>query len=99
MTCPLKIREIRVRAVKVPLDPPHKTASGSITESPLVLTDIRTEEGVEGLEPLLIGRDVAPLDIERRLARHFALLGPQGLNGIAMAAIDMALWDTLAKGL
>src|SRR5438552_405168 len=48
MTCPLKIRAIRVRAVKVPLDPPHKTASGSIAESPLVLTDVLTEEGVEG---------------------------------------------------
>jgi mandelate racemase len=118
MHCPLKIREIRVRAVKVPMNPPHKTASGSITESPLVLTDVLTEEGVEGhsyvfcytaialqpvallvkaLEPLLVGRDVAPLDIERLLARHFALLGPQGLTGIAMAAIDMALWDTLAR--
>jgi mandelate racemase len=27
---------------------PHRTASGAITESPLVLTDVLTEEGVVG---------------------------------------------------
>src|SRR5438552_2898574 len=112
------IRELRVRAVKVPMAHPHKTASGTITESPLVLTDVLTEEGVlghsyvfcyaalalkpvawlvKGLEPLLVGKAVAPLDIERLLAARFRLLGPQGLTGIAMAAIDMALWDALAR--
>jgi mandelate racemase len=114
----LKIRELRVRAVKVPMAHPHKTASGTITESPLVLTDVLTEEGVvghsyvfcyaalalkpvallvKGLEPLIAGRPVAPLEIERLLAARFRLLGPQGLTGIAMAAIDMALWDALAR--
>src|SRR2546429_9255985 len=44
----LTIRELRVRAVKVPMAHPHKTASGTITESPLVLTDVLTEEGVLG---------------------------------------------------
>lgn len=115
---PLKIRELRVRAVKVPMAHPHKTASGTITESPLVLTDVLTEEGVvghsyvfcyaalalkpvaqlvKGLEPLIAGQPVAPLEIEQLLARRFRLLGPQGLTGIAMAAIDMALWDALAR--
>jgi mandelate racemase len=114
----LKIRELRVRAVKVPMAHPHKTASGTITESPLVLTDVLTEEGVvghsyvfcyaalalkpvallvKGLEPLIAGQPVAPLEIERLLAARFRLLGPQGLTGIAMAAIDMALWDALAR--
>lgn len=115
----LKIRELRVRAVKIPMAHPHKTASGTITESPLVLTDVLTEEGVEGhsyvfcysalalkptallvkgLEPLIAGQPVAPLEIEQLLARRFRLLGPQGLTGIAMAAVDMALWDALARG-
>jgi mandelate racemase len=114
----LKIRELRVRAVKVPMAHPHRTASGTITESPLVLTDVLTEEGVvghsyvfcyaalalkpvallvKGLEPLIAGQPVAPLEIERLLAARFRLLGPQGLTGIAMAAIDMALWDALAR--
>ncbi len=115
---PLTIRELRVRAVNVPMAHPHQTASGTITESPLVLTDLLTDEGVighsyvfcysalalkptvslvKGLEPLIAGHPVAPLEIERLLARRFRLLGPQGLTGIAMAAIDMALWDALAR--
>ena len=39
---------------------------------------------------------LAPLAIERALQARFRLLGPQGLTGIAMAAIDMAAWDALA---
>jgi len=114
----LTIRELRVRAVKVPMAHPHKTASGTIAESPLVLTDVLTEEGVvghsyvfcytalalkpvallvKGLEPLIAGQPAAPLEIERMLAARFRLLGPQGLTGIAMAAVDMALWDALAR--
>ena len=115
---PLSIRELRVRAVKVPMTQPHRTASGTITESPLVLTDVLTEDGIVGhsyvfcyaelalkptvlliksLEPLIAGQPVAPLEIEQRLGQRFRLLGPQGLTGIAMAAIDMALWDALAR--
>ena len=118
MSQTLKIRELRVRAVKVPMAQPHRTASGTITESPLVLTDVLTEEGVaghsyvfcysalalkpvalliKGLEPLIAGSPVAPIEIEQLLARRFRLLGPQGLTGITMAAIDMALWDALAR--
>lgn len=114
----LRIRELRVRAVKVPLTEPHRTASGTITESPLVLTDVLTDQDVVGhsyvfcyaafalkpaalliksLEPLIAGQPVAPFDIERMFAARFRLLGPQGLTGIAAAAIDMALWDALAR--
>lgn len=39
----------------------------------------------------------ASVAIEQRLQQHFRLLGPQGLTGIAMASIDMAVWDALAK--
>ena len=118
MIQPLKIRELRVRAVRVPMAEPHRTASGVITESPLVLTDVVTDQDiighsyvfcysalalkptallVKGLEPLIAGHPLAPLEIEQLLARRFRLLGPQGLTGIAMAAIDMALWDALAR--
>ena len=45
---PLKIRELRVRAVRVPMAQPHRTASGTVSESPPVLTDVVTEEGVVG---------------------------------------------------
>ena len=113
-----KIRGLVVRAVNVPMVHPHRTASGIITESPLVLTDVLADDGTTGhsyvfcytslalkptallvkaLEPLLVGQPLAPLEIERMLAQRFRLLGAQGLTGIALAAIDMALWDALAR--
>ena len=115
---PMTIRALNVRAVKVPMAEPHRTASGTIVESPLVLTDVTTDQGVVGhsyvfcytplalkpvalllksLEALIAGQPLAPLDVEQLLARRFRLLGTQGLAGIAMAAIDMALWDALAR--
>ncbi len=111
------ITGFKVRALRVPMEP-HLTASGVITESPLVLTDVMTDAGVVGhsvvftytvaalkptadlisnLEPLVKGEALAPADIDGKLARKFRLLGPQGLVGIALAAIDMALWDALAR--
>ena len=49
MTVP-RIRELRVRAVRVPMEQPHQTASGTISESPLVLTDVITEDGTVGAQ-------------------------------------------------
>lgn len=113
-----RIQGFRVRAVRVPMAEPHQTASGVITESPLVLTDAITDSGITGhsivftytpaalkptaeliqnLEPLLKGEVLAPAEVEQKLARRFRLLGTQGLVGIALAAIDMALWDALAR--
>jgi mandelate racemase len=112
------IQELRVRTVRVPLAEPHRTASGVVAESPLVLTDAVTTDGIAGhsivftytpatlgptaglirnFEPLLVGEPVAPAEIERKLARRFRLLGTQGLVGMALAGIDMALWDALAR--
>ena len=42
------IRQLAVRALRVPMSEPHRTASGVITESPLVLTDIVTDDGTVG---------------------------------------------------
>jgi mandelate racemase len=112
------VRELRVRTVRIPMQEPHRTASGTITESPLVLTDVLTDEGpighsivftytaaalgptadlIRNFEPLLKGEQLAPGEIERKLARRFRLLGTQGLVGMALAGIDMALWDALAR--
>ncbi len=112
------IQELVVRAVRVPMTEPHQTASGVITESPLVLTDIVTDTGISGhsvvftytsaalkptaqliqnLEALIKGKVLAPAQIEQELVKRFRLLGTQGLVGMALAAIDMALWDALAR--
>ncbi len=40
---------------------------------------------------------VAPLEIGRKLQAHFRLLGASGVMGMAMAGIDMAAWDALAR--
>ena len=113
-----KIQSLAVRAVRVPMSEPHRTASGIITESPLVLTDVTTDDGIVGhsvvftyttaaliptaeliknLEPLIKGDVLAPGEVEQKLAKRFRLLGTQGLVGMAMAAIDMALWDAMAR--
>lgn len=42
------IESLRVRAVQVPMAEPHRTASGVITVSPLVLVDLRTKDGIVG---------------------------------------------------
>lgn len=115
---PPRIRSLRVRAIRVPMGEPHQTASGTVAESPLVLTDVTTDDGAVGhgvvftytaaalgptaelirnLEPLIAGEPAAPVAIEDKLTRRFRLLGAQGLVGMALAAVDMALWDALAR--
>lgn len=110
--------DLRVRAVRVPMQTPHQTASGVVSESPLVLTDAVTDTGVIGhsitftytaaalgpvadlirnFAPLIKGDPLAPVEIERKLSQRFRLLGTQGLVGMAIAGIDMALWDALAR--
>jgi len=104
--------------VRVPMTTPHRTASGTVSESPLVLVDAITDEGVEGhgivftyttaalkptaeliqnLAALVEGEELAPAATFDRLSQRFRLLGTQGLVGMALAGIDMALWDALAR--
>ena len=54
-------------------------------------------ELIRNLEPLLIGEPLAPCEIALRLSRRFRLLGNQGLVGMALAGVDMALWDAMAR--
>jgi mandelate racemase len=65
------------------------------TYTPAALTP--TAELIRNLEPLVQGQSLAPAEIEQKLARRFRMLGTQGLVGIALAAVDMALWDALAR--
>jgi mandelate racemase len=116
MTAP-KLTGLRVRAVRVPMEP-HQTASGTVAESPLILTDALTDHGVAGhsitftytaaaLKPtgdlianmaaFVEGQPLAPAELARKLSARFRLLGTQGLVGMALAGIDMALWDAMAR--
>ncbi len=52
---------------------------------------------ISNLEDLVRGDAVAPAEISAKLNQSFRLVGPQGLTGMAMAAIDMAAWDACAK--
>ncbi len=52
---------------------------------------------IAGLAPELAGKPVAPLERMRDFDRRFRLLGWQGLIGMAVSGLDMALWDALAR--
>jgi mandelate racemase len=45
---PLKIRALRVRAVLAPVKRPLATSIGAVTEAPLLLLDLQTNEGIVG---------------------------------------------------
>lgn len=55
----LRIRDVKVRPVNAPLPEPVRTASGDILTAPLVLLDLRSEDGVVGRSYLrCISQDV-----------------------------------------
>lgn len=114
----MKVTGFDIRCVSVPLPEPHRTASGVIAASPLVLLSVQTDQGVQGhsmtftytpaalkpvadlmknIEPLAAGQELAPAAVNGQLQARFRLLGTQGLVGMALAGIDMALWDALAR--
>lgn len=113
----MKIRDVQARTVVAPLDPPIRTASGHVTQAPLVLIDLTTDAGVIGrsylfgyhaftLAPLrelvaalgdvITGDELAPIEIDKKLRSRMTLFGARGLQGMAVAGIDMAAWDAVA---
>jgi mandelate racemase len=52
---------------------------------------------IESLGELLQGDPVAPLAIGDKLRKRLTLLGVQGLQALALSAIDVACWDVAAK--
>jgi mandelate racemase len=52
---------------------------------------------LQNLSEFLKGDAVAPLELDAKLQRTFRLLGASGFTGMAMAGIDMAAWDALAR--
>src|SRR3984893_1266316 len=115
---PLTFKSIRARAVVLKLKRPVVARIATITEWPLILIDLITEEGIVGrsyLEPytikamrylipalqdfgaMLKGRRVAPVELYDLARKSLHFVGYQGLSMIAVAGLDMAAWDALAK--
>ncbi|MFK7995747.1 MAG: enolase C-terminal domain-like protein [Granulosicoccus sp.] len=112
------IASIVVKTVLVPITPAHRTASGVVEKSPLVLVDIHCTGGLTGhailftytpiaLKPvadlvlgfgdMLVGQPLNPRALNQLLLQRTRLIGSQGLVGMAIAGIDMALWDAMAR--
>ena len=54
-------------------------------------------ELILGLKHLVIGRQLAPATLYDELQARSRLIGAQGLMGMALAGIDMAMWDAFAR--
>jgi mandelate racemase len=114
----LTLKSIRARPVVLELKRPVVARIATLTEWPLILIDLYTEEGVIGrsyLEPyipksmrylipalhdlgeMLKGRRLAPIEIYEAARKSLHFVGYEGMAMIAVAGIDMAAWDTLAK--
>jgi mandelate racemase len=63
--------------------------------TPMTLQPLRAF--VDNLAELVVGRPLAPADRAGQLSLAFRLLGRQGLVGMALSGLDMALWDALGR--
>jgi mandelate racemase len=54
-------------------------------------------ELMRNLEQVAVGQPLAPADLSIRLHGHFRMLGTHGLVEMALAGIDMAVWDAFAR--
>ena len=52
---------------------------------------------VNALAEMIVGDTLAPLELAAKLHQRLTLIDTPGLVGIALAGIDMAAWDALAK--
>jgi len=57
-----------------------------------------TADFLASLEELVQGKPLDPRALDADLRARFRLLGTQGLVGMALAGLDMALWDALFRG-
>ena len=114
----LTLRSIRARPVVLQLRRPVVARIATLTEWPLILIDLHTEEGVIGrsyLEPYILksmrylipalhdlgemlrGRRIAPIEFYEAARKSLHFVGYEGMSMIAVAGVDMAAWDALAR--
>lgn len=65
------------------------------TYTPVVLKSVTAL--VESVADLITGKPLAPVALEQELKSRFRLLGYTGLVQMALAGVEMAAWDALAK--
>lgn len=115
---PLTFASIRARPVVLALRRPIVARIATLTDWPLILIDLYTDEGIVGrsyLEPyaakamkyllpalhdlgeMLKGQRVTPIEMYALARKSLHFVGYQGMSMIAVAGIDMAAWDALAK--
>lgn len=56
-----------------------------------------TGDLLAGLQDVVVGQPLAPRAVNDMLLARTRLIGAQGLVGMALAGIDMALWDALSR--
>ena len=114
----LTLKSVRARPVVLKLNRPVVARIATLTDWPLILIDLHTEEGVIGrayLEPyirrsmrylipalhdlgeMLKGRRLAPIEFYEAGRKSLHFVGYEGMAMIAVAGVDMAAWDALAK--
>jgi mandelate racemase len=114
----LTIKGIRARPVVLKLKRPIVARIATLTDWPLILIDLHTDQGIVGrsyLEPytakamkylipalldlgeMLRGYPVAPFELHALARKSLHFVGYQGMSMIAVAGLDMAAWDALAK--
>jgi mandelate racemase len=114
----LTLKSIRARPVVLKLKRPVVARIATLTDWPLILIDLYTEEGVIGrsyLEPYILksmrylipalhdlgemlkGRRLAPFEFYEAGRKSLHFVGYEGLSMIAVAGVDMAAWDALAR--
>jgi mandelate racemase len=114
----LTLRSITARPLVLKLKRPVVARIATITDWPLILIDLATDEGVVGrayLEPYIVktirylvpalhdlgtalnGRRLAPFELFDAARKSLHFVGYEGLSAIAVAGLDMAAWDALAK--
>jgi mandelate racemase len=114
----LIFRSITARPVVLKLKRSVAARIATITDWPLILIDLTTNEGIVGrayLEPYIVksmrylipalhdlsaalkGRRVAPFELFDAARKSLHFVGYEGLSAIAVAGLDMAAWDALAR--
>ena len=114
----LTLKSIRARPVMLKLKRPVVARIATLTDWPLILIDLHTEEGVIGrsyLEPyvpksmrylipalhdlgeMFKGRRFAPIEFFEAARKSLHFVGYEGMSTVAVAGLDMAAWDALAK--